>query len=64
MTRSEAYKQTLAIVQSDSKSFGENVVSHPNRPSMGQYLASKGQLVFEGELLEFPLKWHPSRTTH
>ncbi len=43
---------------------GDKIVAHPARAAMSQSLAGKGELVFEGELLEFPLKWHPAGTRH
>ncbi|MCF6322669.1 MAG: hypothetical protein L3J32_13015 [Rhizobiaceae bacterium] len=39
-----------------------NIFAHPSRQSMGQNLSGKGALVFEGELLEAPLTWHPKGT--
>ncbi len=39
-------------------------IAHPSRSSMGQILSGKGNLAFEGELLETPLAWHPKGTRH
>ena len=64
MTRSETLKNTLLVEAIESERFSADVVSHPSRASMGQFLASRGELVFEGELLEQPLSWHPSGTRH
>ena len=58
----KANTKTHAAVKSGL--FGDNVISHPARASMGQKLAGTGALVFEGELLELPLSWHPARTRH
>ncbi len=64
MTRIEAMPQTLTLEPAISGKSGDNLLSHPARASMGQYLASRGELVFEGELLELPLRWQPAGTRH
>ena len=65
--RFENYHQAISTnggISAESGKFGNNLATHPARPSMGQFLASKGHLVFEGELLDQPPSWHPSPTAH
>lgn len=64
MTPIEAISENSPFLTVDIGLIGKNIVSHPARPAMGQTLAGKGELVFEGELLEIPLKWHPLGTRH
>jgi hypothetical protein len=64
MTPIEAIREDIAFSAINSSVASKNIVSHPTRASMGQSMAGKGELVFEGELLEMPLKWHPSGTRH
>ena len=64
MTRFEAMCETLLVDPAISEKLENNIVAHPARASMGQHLAGKGHFVFEGELLELPLKWHPAGTRH
>ena len=52
------------MVSIDSEKIGAEIVAHPSQSSMGQALAGKGQLVFEGELLETPFSWRPLRIVH
>ncbi len=59
-----------AIINSDEiaaihhKFSGAKVVGHPSRSSAAQKLAGSGVLVFEGEMLEVPLSWHPAGLKH
>ena len=64
MSRMAAIIENLPINAVRHNSFRGNVVAHPARASMAQKLAGKGELVFEGELLELPLNWHPTGTRH
>jgi hypothetical protein len=64
MTPHKAASKHSMMNLTNSVKFGAQIVAHPSRSSMGQALAGKGQLVFEGELLEIPFGWHPSGTSH
>ena len=60
-------EQTSEITENTSvkiAEFSAQVTSHPARSSMAQSLAGQGKLVFEGEMLETPLAWHPAGTRH
>lgn len=64
MTRNEAINENTIIDPVGSNPVDAKVIPHPALHSMGQVLAGEGELVFEGELLEAPLNWHPSGTRH
>jgi len=64
MTRNEALKQQATLTSADSENFEAKVISHPAIHSMGQVLSGHGHLVFEGEMLDTPINWHPNGTRH
>ncbi len=64
MTRNELHREHLPIASIHTENCDAKVISHPAIHSMGQVLAGQGQLVFEGELLDTPLSWHPTDIKH
>ena len=64
MTRNEALKLQATLTSVSSEKFEAKVISHPASHSMGQVLSGHGHLVFEGEMLDTPISWHPNGTRH
>ena len=64
MIRNEAMTTNMLVDPISSHRFASKVVAHPSRQSLGQVLAGSGHLIFEGEMLETPLSWHPKGTKH
>ena len=64
MIRNELLREHSPITPVQTENCGAKVIPHSAIHSMGQALAGHGHLVFEGELLETPLSWHPANTTH
>jgi hypothetical protein len=64
MTRNEALIQQATLTSVGSENIEAKVIPHPAIHSMGQVLAGHGHLVFEGEMLDTPISWHPNGISH
>lgn len=64
MTRTQPSSQQNLPELLELAEFEAEIFAHPTRQSMAQSLAGSGELCFEGELLELPLRWHPNGTRH
>ena len=64
MTRNEALKQLATLKSVEAENFEAKIIAHPAIHSMGQVLSGHGHLVFEGEILDTPMTWHPKGTRH
>ena len=64
MSSTDTMIKNQPVYSPNSSAKSADIVMHPARTSMAQQLAGTGALVFEGELLEMPLQWHPTGTRH
>jgi|GEM_PF-4881164 len=64
MTRTEAYKLQATLASVESENIEAKIIPHPAAQAMGQVISGHGHLVFEGEVLDTPMSWHPNGTRH